>query len=74
MSMRIDLQVLSSFDFIMTTSTGDSECMRVRESVSVRLKGRCPNPNIGEEESKVKRRASMIGKEDEHQETRAVHL
>ena len=42
--------------------------------MSVRLKGRCPNPNVGEEESKVKRRASMIEKEDEHQETRAAHL
>ena len=29
MSMRIDLEVLSSFDFIITTSTSDSECVRV---------------------------------------------
>ena len=31
MSMKIDLQVLSSFDFIITTSTGDSETIE-RES------------------------------------------
>ena len=29
MSMRIDLEVLSSFDFIITTSTRDGECVRV---------------------------------------------
>ena len=27
-SMRIDLEVLSSFDLIITTSTSDSECVR----------------------------------------------
>ena len=26
-SMRIDLEVLSSFDFVITTSTSDSECV-----------------------------------------------
>ena len=36
MSMRIDLEVLSSFGFIMTTSTIDSECVRVNECVSMR--------------------------------------
>ena len=41
MSMRIYLEVLSSFDFIIAASTRDSECVRV----SVRLKGRCQNPN-----------------------------
>ena len=30
MSMRIDLEVLSSFGFIITTSTSDSECVRER--------------------------------------------
>ena len=30
MSMRIDLEVLSSFDFIITTRTVDGECVRVR--------------------------------------------
>ena len=28
-SMRIDLEVLTSFDFIITTSTSDSECLTV---------------------------------------------
>ena len=36
--MRIDLEVLNPFDLIITTSTSDSESMR--------LKGRCPNPNV----------------------------
>ena len=30
--MRTDLEVLSSFDLIITTSTSDSEIMRERES------------------------------------------
>ena len=46
MNMRIDLG-LNSFDFITATSTSDGECMWVYVGVSVRLKGRCPNPNKG---------------------------
>ena len=38
--------VLSSFDLIITTSTGVSECAWMSESVGVRLKGRCLNPNV----------------------------
>ena len=38
--------VLNSFDFIITTSISDSECMWVYDCASVRLKGRCPNPNV----------------------------
>ena len=33
MIMRIDLEVLSSFDLIITTSTSDKECMGVCECV-----------------------------------------
>ena len=32
MSMRIDLEVLSSFDFIITTSASDSECEYASEA------------------------------------------
>ena len=39
MSMRIDLGVLSSFDFIITTSTIDSECVRVNQRMSMRNLG-----------------------------------
>ena len=42
MSMRIDLEVVNSCDYIITTSTGDSECVWMRESVSVKLKGIAP--------------------------------
>ena len=36
MSMRIDLEVLSSFDFIITTSTSDSECGEKYERERIR--------------------------------------
>ena len=35
MSMRIDLEVLSSFDFIITTSTSDSEWERGNQRMSM---------------------------------------
>ena len=41
-----EILVSSSFDFIITTSTSDKECVWVCDCVSVRLKGRCPNPNV----------------------------
>ena len=40
--MRIDLEILSFVDFIITTITSDSECV----SVWVRLKSRCSIPNV----------------------------
>ena len=40
--MRIDLEVLSSFDLIVTTSTSDSDSVSMR----VRLKSRCSIPNV----------------------------
>ena len=38
--MRLDLEVLRSFDFITATSPSDSECVWVYDCVSVSLKGR----------------------------------
>ena len=38
MSMRIDLEVLSSFGFIRTTSTSDSECEREQQGCCMRTK------------------------------------
>ena len=46
--MRIDLEVLSSFDFIRTTSTSDSECV----SVSVNREEERERGKVGEKEGR----------------------
>ena len=41
-SISLNLTVLNSVDHAIATSTSDSECVRV----SVRLKSKCPSPNV----------------------------
>ena len=40
MSMRIDLEVLNPFDFIITTSTSDNECVSEAEEQMLHPKQR----------------------------------